>query len=212
MSGDPASVREIAHELNNLLSGIACLASLIASPEASRASTERDYEELRERITRAGLLTSRLLALDETPPGGWPTLSPEPAAAPDPGSRRAVLVVEPEVPLRALIRRLLLRAGFDVAEAPDGATARALATGRPFDLALVSGVLPEGPGRLLARALRELQPRLAALFVEADPAPPEGDAERTLRRPFVPHALLSAVRGALADAEARAADEGSTAG
>jgi two-component system phosphate regulon response regulator PhoB len=65
-----------------------------------------------------------------------------------------VLIVEDEAPVRQMIAFNLRRAGFDVDEAEDSATARArIADNRP-DLVLIDWMLPDTSGLELTRMLR----------------------------------------------------------
>lgn len=67
---------------------------------------------------------------------------------------QTVLIVEDEVPVRQMIAFNLKRAGFDVDEAGDVATARnKIADNRP-DLALIDWMLPDSSGLELTRALK----------------------------------------------------------
>ncbi len=65
-----------------------------------------------------------------------------------------VLIVEDEAPVRQMIAFNLSRAGFEVDEAPDSATARIrIADNRP-DLVLIDWMLPDSSGLELTRALK----------------------------------------------------------
>jgi two-component system phosphate regulon response regulator PhoB len=65
-----------------------------------------------------------------------------------------VLIVEDEAPVRQMIAFSLNRAGFEVDEAPDSATARIrIADNRP-DLVLIDWMLPDSSGLELTRALK----------------------------------------------------------
>lgn len=65
-----------------------------------------------------------------------------------------VLIVEDEAPVRQMIAFNLSRAGFEVDEAPDSATARVrIADNRP-DLVLIDWMLPDSSGLELTRVLK----------------------------------------------------------
>jgi len=82
-------------------------------------------------------------------------------------SGRAVLLVEDEASIRALVRDVLCTQGHRVTEAANGSEALALlATGQPFDL-LVTDVGLTGTlnGRQVADAGRQTRPALPVLFI-----------------------------------------------
>ena len=82
-------------------------------------------------------------------------------------SGRAVLLVEDEASIRALVRDVLCAQGHRVTEAANGSEALALlATGQPFDL-LVTDVGLTGTlnGRQVADAGRQTRPALPVLFI-----------------------------------------------
>ena len=69
-------------------------------------------------------------------------------------SARRILLVEDELPIRQMIAFNLTRAGFEVDEAGDSASARRqIADLRP-DLLLVDWMLPDSSGLELTRTLR----------------------------------------------------------
>jgi CheY-like chemotaxis protein len=79
-----------------------------------------------------------------------------------------VLVVEDEDSLRAGIRRLLQSEGYNVMEAPNGATALQLLEGTTSDsvaLVLTDLRMPVMDGRQLASALARRRPSLPIVFM-----------------------------------------------
>jgi CheY-like chemotaxis protein len=95
--------------------------------------------------------------------------APEPAPAafdPAPGAA-AVLLVDDEAPLRALMSEALARLGHEVATAADGTGAlRLLDDGLALDLLVTDIGLAGGMnGRQLAEAARSLRPGLKVLFI-----------------------------------------------
>lgn len=91
-----------------------------------------------------------------------------PAAAAGSQSGPTVLVVEDEDLLRAGIRRLLQNEGYNVLEAPDGATALQLLDGTAPDqvaLVLTDLRMPVMDGRQLAAALARRRPSLPIVFM-----------------------------------------------
>src|SRR3954451_9712500 len=83
-------------------------------------------------------------------------------------SAATVLVVEDEDVLRGNIRRLLETAGYQVVEAPNGASALQLlddSTGTTVGLVLTDLRMPIMDGRQLASALARRRPSLPILFM-----------------------------------------------
>lgn len=81
---------------------------------------------------------------------------------------QTVLLVEDEDALRAGIRRLLVDEGYNVIEAPEGATALQLLEGTATDsiaLVLTDLRMPVMDGRQLAAALARRRPSLPIVFM-----------------------------------------------
>jgi signal transduction histidine kinase/DNA-binding response OmpR family regulator len=126
-------------------------------------------------------------------------------AAVAPRGSETVLLVEDEVGLRALGRRILQRLGYTVLEAGDGRAALRLAQRHrgPIDLLLTDVILPQMTGVELARQLSALRPGMRLLFVSGYPGDAlgrHGVAEaggRVLSKPFSPALLGRTVRDVL---------------
>jgi two-component system cell cycle sensor histidine kinase/response regulator CckA len=113
-----------------------------------------------------------------------------------------VLLVEDEDLVRELVREFLESAGYEVLEAHDAedAVRLARAAAHPIDLLVTDIVLPGMNGPDLAKRLREIVPRLRALYVSGYP----GDAMfrqgafepglAFLAKPFTRHVLTQRVR------------------
>ncbi len=135
------------------------------------------------------------------------------ATSPDPAERApVVLVAEDESAVRALVRRVLVRNGYEVLEACDGAEAEHLSDTYDghIDLLLTDTVMPGIRGPEVARRLTASRPDLRVLFMSGytfDEATvhtiPDGSA--FLAKPFTPEALGRAVRDALAEGQASSA-------
>ncbi|MEO8521194.1 MAG: response regulator [Acidobacteriota bacterium] len=100
----------------------------------------------------------------------------------------SVLLVTPDGELRATARRVLERAGYDVADAAhSGHALLACLTGRRVDIALVETAFEDMPGLALVEKLRRRQPGLRAVYVGQPDAAPQPDR---LARPLSSDALL----------------------
>ena len=120
----------------------------------------------------------------------------------------SVLVVDDELPIRQMLRRMLEEEGFQVEEAPEGDSALRMiqARGEPFDLVLTDLSMPRIDGRRVSETLRRYRPSVAVLCMSADPdAVPYIDSAdvpvRVLLKPFTPDDLYHAVRDALTRAD-----------
>jgi CheY-like chemotaxis protein len=82
-----------------------------------------------------------------------------------PSSAKAVLVVEDDVHVRALLVELLREEGHDVHEAANGRLALEILKRRPFDLIISDIKMPELDGRALYHELLQCQPELLDRFV-----------------------------------------------
>jgi two-component system, cell cycle sensor histidine kinase and response regulator CckA len=121
-------------------------------------------------------------------------------------SAATVLVVEDEDVLRANIRRLLEAAGYQVVEAPDGASALQLledATSPTVGLVLTDLRMPIMDGRQLASALARRRPSLPIVFMSGFTAQLMdlrlvSPNLAFLAKPFRDQDLLAAVRSQIA--------------
>lgn len=116
-----------------------------------------------------------------------------------------ILVVEDEQAIRQMIVFNLSRAGFEVSEAGDSATARNLIADSRPDLVLIDWMLPDSSGLELTRRLRREEPgrelpiiMLTARAEERDKvAGLEGGADDYITKPFSPRELLARVNALL---------------
>jgi two-component system, cell cycle sensor histidine kinase and response regulator CckA len=122
-----------------------------------------------------------------------------------PAQAETILVVEDEAGIRALIRKILRRQGYQVVEAGSGEEALALITERPgaVDLLITDVMMPQMGGHELADRLREQYRDIKVLYVSGytDDAAiyagnlPAGTA--FLQKPFTLGSLLDKVKDIL---------------
>lgn len=120
-------------------------------------------------------------------------------------SHATILLAEDEYAVRALCRRVLEGAGYEVLEAADGAAAVALAQAHagPIDLLLTDVVMPGISGRESADAITAICPDIRVLYMSGytdDDILRHGVLRGLvsfLPKPFTPGALLERVREAL---------------
>jgi two-component system, cell cycle sensor histidine kinase and response regulator CckA len=112
-----------------------------------------------------------------------------------------VLLVEDDSAVRAYIRRILERQGYQVMEAADGFEAEVLAreADEPPDLLLVDVVMPGRSGEETATAVQEHCPEAKVLYISGytDQVLAGQDEDRTthfLQKPFSPDRLLDKMR------------------
>ena len=127
-----------------------------------------------------------------------------------PDGSGTILLVEDEMPVRALARRVLEQAGYTVLEAEDGVEGSRVADqfAGHIDLLVTDVVMPNLGGRGLVERLRATRPNMAVLFISGYP---DGEVERGgltsdgaiyLEKPFSPRMLRDTVRQALEDGRA----------
>jgi two-component system phosphate regulon response regulator PhoB len=120
------------------------------------------------------------------------------------GSKQ-ILIVEDEKPIRDMIAFGLKRAGFEVLEAPDCATARACVADHFPDLMLVDWMLPDASGLELTRWMKKQSDArempvimLTAKAEEEDKIRGlEGGADDYVTKPFSPRELLARINAVL---------------
>jgi CheY-like chemotaxis protein len=128
------------------------------------------------------------------------------AVDPQSAPKQTILVVEDEPTLRALVRKVLERVGFEVIEAPTGLAALELWNQKQpqIDLLLTDMIMPDGiSGRQLAEKLKAENPKLKVVFTTGYSADLLGsdfvlvEGLNFLQKPYPPQKLVQTVRNGL---------------
>ncbi len=149
------------------------------------------------RGSRLGVILPLAAELPDAPESRPPSRPPTAA----PSRRVTVLVAEDERDVRAVVARVLRRAGHEVITTADGVEAieAAHAHAEPIDVLVTDVVMARMGGPELARHLRGERPELGVVFMSghvADDAPPPHDLSHGvvhLDKPFQPQDLVAAV-------------------
>jgi CheY-like chemotaxis protein len=124
--------------------------------------------------------------------------------------KQTILVVEDEPTLRALVRRVLERVGYEVIEAPSGLAALELWNQKHphVDLLLTDMIMPDGiSGRQLGEKLKAENPRLKVIYTTGYSADLLGsdfslkEGFNFLQKPYPPQKLVQTVRNGLQSGE-----------
>ena len=152
-----------------------------------------------------GLVVSVFLPRIQEVIEGQPEAKPSEAAPAEPSSLETILVVEDEAGIRALVRKILRRQGYEVLEAENGEEALAICREHPgpIELLITDVIMPELGGRELVDRFHELRAEARVLYVSGytDDATiyagkfPPGTA--FLQKPFTLGALLDKVKEVL---------------
>jgi PAS domain S-box-containing protein len=127
------------------------------------------------------------------------------AAAPQPGGRESILIVEDEASVRIVAASILESLGYQVLQAEDGRSAlEILQSPQPIDLLFTDLIMPNGmSGQDLLQAARALRPGLKALFTSGYSATvieARGETDQSvplLGKPYRKQKLAEAIRGVL---------------
>ena len=120
------------------------------------------------------------------------------------GNRATILLVDDDEALRRFVWRILLKQGFHVIEASDGAEALEVASAydQPIDLLLTDVIMPKVNGLALARGLLQERPGIRVLYMsgymEKSMLLAKHPESVLLQKPFTPETLIAAVRQAFA--------------
>ncbi|MBE1297968.1 response regulator [Phycobacter azelaicus] len=118
------------------------------------------------------------------------------------GADAHLMIVDDDERIRSLLKKFLMRAGFLVTAARDGAHARRLLAGLDFDLIIMDVMMPGEDGVSLTRALRETMTTPILLLTAKGEtsdriAGLEAGADDYLSKPFEPKELLLRVNAIL---------------
>lgn len=114
-----------------------------------------------------------------------------------------ILVIEDDDILRALMRKMLTRSGFEVVEAADGSCATELYREHAIDLIVTDLFMPDKEGMEVIRDLRRENPQAKIIAISGGSSFDSIDylevarligAAKTLNKPFGTRELLEAVR------------------
>jgi PAS domain S-box-containing protein len=121
-----------------------------------------------------------------------------------PQGSETILVVEDEMSVRELIKRILATKGYEVLLAGQGTEAIQMCTQEPklpIDLVLTDIIMPGMNGAELATRLKQMQPELKIVYMTgyAENMVTEGlsEGETLINKPFTPTGLLHAIREVL---------------
>lgn len=199
-----------ASDVNDILTTILTSVEMVLDRMGPTDPVRADAEAIRRAARRGAELTQRMRAIARGPAPVQlrPLPAPPPANSASPqGSerQRTVLLAEDDPSVRALMTRVLERAGLAVLVAGGGEEALDLARahGAPLDALVTDVMMPGMGGAELSRRLRQVDPTLPVLLVSGytagaleHPTAP-GDNAEFLQKPFSPQTLLERVRGVM---------------
>lgn len=120
-----------------------------------------------------------------------------------------ILIIDDEAPVRNMLRQMLEKEGYEVAEAEDGKVGMRRYAEHPPDLVITDILMPEKEGIETILALRKADPGVKIIAISGGgrtgrldvlPVAKAFGALRTLAKPFTRDELLGAVRSVLGTA------------
>ncbi len=105
-----------------------------------------------------------------------------------------ILVIDDHEPIRALLRGVLERAGYDVCEANNGREGLALYRARPTDLVITDVGMPEMSGEDVIAALTQQFAKAKVIAMSGEGTGNVFGARQTVQKPFNIVELLHAIR------------------
>ena len=128
------------------------------------------------------------------------------STAPDDRAAMTILVVDDEASVRALVRTILMRAGYAVIEAVDGVAALEICAGGDalVDLVLADIHMPNMDGWELAEQLATTRPDIKIVLMSGNPATRASLGSYApkvplLDKPFKPATLIALLRAVLTE-------------
>jgi DNA-binding response OmpR family regulator len=115
-------------------------------------------------------------------------------------STKTVLVVDDDASMRGMVRSVLHREGFDVAEVGSGNDAIALLQERPYDAVVLDVMMRDGSGHEVLDALASLRPSVKCVVVVSATSARNiesvavANVQAKLRKPFDIAELVAAIR------------------
>ena len=114
------------------------------------------------------------------------------------GSRHRLLIVDDDPPIRQLLHRIAVRAGFDAEMAKDGAEAMEKLASSSFAIVIVDLMMPRVSGFELVQHIQSLQPRPTIIIATAMTTTDltrldDSMVRRVLRKPFDIDAVAKAL-------------------
>lgn len=112
--------------------------------------------------------------------------------------KTSLLIIDDEPPIRALLKRVAERAGFDVDTARDGVEALEMMERKDYAIAIVDLMMPRLSGYELVQKISTLKPRptviVATALTNSDVASLDDSmVRRVIRKPFDIHAVAAAL-------------------
>ena len=138
----------------------------------------------------------------------------------DQAGKVALLIVDDEPPIRALLAKVAQRAGFDVDTAQDGIEALEMLERKTYAIAIIDLMMPRLSGYELVQRISTLQPRpsviVATALMSGDTVSLDDSmVRRVIRKPFdvaaVAEALIETARQIADERAARDAEAAETA-
>jgi len=118
-------------------------------------------------------------------------------------SMARILIIDDDAQLRATLREVLEREGYEVVEAPNGREGLERYQEAPTEVMITDILMPEQEGLETIMILRRVDPQAKIIAISGGGQTGRMDflhlaamlgAQRTLRKPFRPQELLEAVR------------------
>lgn len=115
----------------------------------------------------------------------------------------AILIIEDDSDIRALLKMHCEAAGYSVEEASDGGSALSLLKQKSYDLCLIDWMLPQISGLEVLKALRKSVPECAAMMITARTASEDivvaldAGADDYITKPFESSVLIARISAVL---------------